>query len=202
MPKIKSTPALALLLAAVLAAGCASAKPKDLSGNPSAASAAKAGSVGPGDRGAPIMVGPDIIVEAPVDEAWTVLSDVENWGAWNPKVTQVTPGAGLNTGSELEWSWEEKKIHSTVTAYKQDELLTIKGCRSGSDASLRWVLRNLGPKKTLVSLRALLSPGANATLIANAGNETQAWILALQDEMARRAAARKPASKKKAAAKG
>jgi hypothetical protein len=192
MPKKMS---LLLIAIGLLAGACASSKPKDASIDPAAAKAAanaKPGSAGPGDQAAPTLVGPDIIVAVPSDVAWKTLSDVENWGAWNPKVTEVQPGAGLNTGSELTWKWEEKQIHSTVTDIKDGESLVLKGCRTGSDVSLRWMLRAMDPQHTVVSLRAALRPGASQTQIANASIETQAWILALQDEMAKKAAAMAP----------
>lgn len=201
MPKksLITVAALSLLLSA-----CAANKPKDASVDPAAAKAvatAKPGSVGPGTQGAPIMVGPDIIAAVPVDLAWKSISDVENWGAWNPKVTAVEPGAGLNTGTELKWNWEEKAIRSTVTEVKEGELLLLKGCKTGSDVGLRWTVKALDPTHTVVSLRAVLKSGANQTLIANAGVETQAWLMALQDELNKKAAALPKAKKAKKAAK-
>ena len=193
---------LSLLLASsLILAACASNKPKDASGDPEAARAvatARPGSAGPGDQGAPTLVGPDIIAAVPADVAWKTLSDVENWGAWNPKVTAVKPGAGLNTGTELEWKWEEKTIHSTITAVKDGESLVLKGSRTGSDVSLRWLVKGMDPTHTVVSLRAALRPGASATQIANAGVETQAWMEAMQTELNKKAAAYAPAPAKKA----
>jgi hypothetical protein len=191
----KKTSAL-LIAASLLLAACAANKPKDASIDPTAAKAvanAKPGNAGPGDQAAPVLVGPDIIVAVPGDVVWKTLSDIEDWGAWNPKVTEVQPGAGLNTGSELTWKWEEKPIHSTVTDMKDGESLVLKGCRTGSDVSLKWALaKGQDDQHTVVSLRAVLRSGASPTLIANASVETQAWIMALQDEMAKKAAAMAP----------
>lgn len=201
MPKksLFTIAAVALLLGA-----CASNKPKDASSDPVAAKAvatAKPGSAGPGKEDAPIMVGPDIIAAVPADLAWKSITDVENWGAWNPKVTAVVPGAGLNTGTELKWKWEEKEINSTITEVKEGETLVMKGCKTGSDVGLRWTVKALDPSHTVISLRAVLKHNANQTLIANAGVETQAWLMALQDELNKKAATLKPAAKVKKAKK-
>lgn len=190
---------LALFLGA-----CAGKKPvKDAAVDPEAAKAvatAKPGSPGPGDQSAPILVGPDIIAAVPADLAWKSVSDVENWGAWNSKVTAVQPGAGLNTGTELKWKWEEKEIRSTVVEVKDGETLWLKGCKTGSDVGLKWTIKALDAGHTVVSLRAVLKHNANQTLIANAGVETQAWLMALQDELNKKAAALpKPKKAKKAA---
>jgi hypothetical protein len=196
---------LSLLIAASLVLGaCAAAKPKDASvdaGAARAAANAHPGSVGPGNAAAPTLVGPDIIVALPVDNVWKTLSDVQNWGVWNTKVTAVEPGAGLNVGTELAWTWEEKKIQSVITAVKEDELLTVKGCKTGSDVSLRWTLHAMDDSHTVISLRAELKPNANPTLIANAAAETGVWISALNDEMTKQAAALAPAPPVKKAKK-
>ena len=202
MPK-KSLSVIASL--ALFAGACAGHQPvKDASVDPAAAKAAataKPGSAGPGDQDAPIMVGPDIIAAVPAEMAWKSVSDVENWGAWNSKVTAVEPGAGLNTGTELKWKWEEKEIKSTVVDVKDGEMLWLKGCKTGSDVGLKWTIKALDPAHTVVSLRAVLKHNANQTLIANAGVETQAWLMALQDELNKKAATLAPAPKAKKAKK-
>jgi hypothetical protein len=188
--------ALSLLIAASLLLGaCAAERPRDASvdaGAAKAAANAKPGSPGPGNHDAPTLVGPDIIVAVPVDDVWKTLSDVQNWGLWNTKVTGVEPGAGLNVGTELAWTWEEKKIHSVVTAFKEDDSLVLKGCKTGSDVSLRWTLHSIDAAHTVISLRAELKAGAGPTPIANAAAETNVWISALGDEMAKKAAALAP----------
>ena len=193
-----------ILATGLLLGACAGNKPKDASSNAEAAKAvatAKPGSPGPGNNAAPILVGPDIIAAVPVELAWKTVSDVENWGAWNTKVTEVKPGAGLNTGTELAWKWEEKEIHSIVVSFKDGESMELKGCKTGSDVGLRWIVRAMDPQHTVISLRAVLKPSAGQTLIANAGVETQAWLSALQDELNKMAATLVPPKKAKKAAK-
>lgn len=145
----------------------------------------------------PIMVSTDIIVQFTQAEVWAVLSDVDNWGAWNPKVTAVKHGAGLNVGSELSYKWEEREVSATVEQYKENELFVWRGARSGDDVQMQWQLRPSAPGTSLVSLRCVLTPKASATFQANAGIENQAWMTALQDELAKRLAAKpKPVVKK------
>jgi hypothetical protein len=87
-----------------------------------------------------------------------------------------------------------------VVEVKDGELLWLKGCKTGSDVGLKWTIKALDPSHTVVSLRAVLKHNANQTLIANAGVETQAWLMALQDELNKKAAALpKPKKAKKAA---
>lgn len=195
---------LPLLLAFSLALGaCKSAPKQDLSGagpdKLAAATAAKPGGAGPGDVKAPVQVGPDIMANLPAPQIWAVLASLDNWGAWNSKITKVNAGPGLNVGTELRYGWEEREVKAVIEEVKENEILAWKGTRTGKDVMMRWVLRPMGVN-TVVSLRAVLRPGAGATPIANAGAETSAWIGALQIELNRLAdeaakALKKPAKK-------
>lgn len=173
------------VLGLLTACGPRASKPTDLSatapaGNPTA----KPGSVGPGDKQAPVMVGADIITPLKPQQVWSVLSSLDNWGAWNPKVTKVNAGPGLNVGTQLSYGWEEREIKAALEDVKENERLVWKGARTGEDVLMRWEIRALG-LNTGVSLRAVLRPGAGQTPIANAGAETSAWIGALQIELSR-----------------
>lgn len=177
---------LNLLIAGALLLGACSSAPKktsDASGSTAAANLAP-GAVGPGDKKSPVMVGPDIVAPLSAPQVWAVLAGLDNWGAWNPKVTKVNAGPGLNVGTELRYGWEEREVKAIIEEVKENELLTWKGARTGDDVLLRWQLSPMGVN-TVVSLRAVLRPGAGATPIANAGVETNHWIGALQIELRR-----------------
>lgn len=196
---------LRLTLALLLAAGLAACAGTKTAGTPEPTPQPKVASAGPGDQAAPVMVGSDIIANLSKADTWALLSDTDNWGAWNKKVTAVAHTAGLNTGADLSYRWEEKDVQASVTAVKEAELLEWKGARAGKDVLLRWSLTPLDPHRTVVSLRAVLKNKASETLIANASNEVQSWMGPLQEELTRRAPApapeaAKPAKKRKKAA--
>jgi hypothetical protein len=182
-------------LSAVLALGACASSPKAKATEGALADPqAKPGAVGPGDKKAPILVGPDFITPLKPAQVWGVLSSLDNWGAWNHKVTKVQAGPGLNVGTELRYGWEEREVKAVLAEVKEQERLVWKGARSGSDVLLRWEIKPLGVN-TLVSLRAVLKPSAGQTPIANAGLETNAWIGALQIELSRLADEAKKAVK-------
>jgi len=192
--------ALPLLLAAL--AACAGPQAKTADGAKPAASQSP--------KEAPVMVGTDIIAQVPQADVWALLTDVDNWGAWNSKVTKVSHGAGLNVGADLSYTWEEKSVSATLDDIKEPELFIWKGTRSGSNVRLRWILAARPNQSTLVSLRAELKPNASQTSIANASVEISAWIGALQTALNKKAAElqaaaaeakAQPRSKKKAHAK-
>ena len=197
---MKKAPILALILLAAFTAACASG-----SKSASSSTAAKPTAVPtpPGDKNAPIAVSSDIVVALSPAEVWACLSDVDNWGAWNPKVTAVKASAGLNVGSDLSYRWEEREVKAVVEKFKEGELLEWRGARSGGDVLMHWQLYPNGDNTT-VSLRTVLTPRASQTFQANAGAENMAWISAAKAELEKRAAAKpqpvKKAHKKKAPA--
>jgi len=199
---MKKTPIVALLLVAALGTACASGSKAPASGSAKSAAAPTAVPTPPGDKSAPIAVSTDIIVELKPAEVWAVLSDVDNWGAWNPKVTEIKHGAGLNVGTELSYRWEERKVEATVEQFKENELFVWRGARSGDNVLMQWTVRPNGTENALISLRSVLTPKASQTFQANAGLENQAWMSSLQAELAKRLAAKpKPVKKAKAAQK-
>ena len=170
---------IALPLALAALAACAGPQAKPAPNQPAAYQPPK-------DQ--PVMVGTDIIEQVPQAQVWALLTDVDNWGAWNSKVTKVSHGAGLNVGADLSYGWEEKSVSATLEEVKEPELFVWKGTRSGDNVRLRWTLTGRPDNSTLVSLRAELKPNAGQTAIANAGNEISAWINALQTVLNKKAA--------------
>ncbi|HTB33814.1 MAG TPA: SRPBCC family protein [bacterium] len=171
--------ALPLALAGLAACAAPQAKPAPSPNQPAAYQPPK-------DQ--PVMVGTDIIAQVPQAQVWALLTDVDNWGAWNSKVTKVSHGAGLNVGADLSYAWEEKSVSATLDDIKEPERFVWKGARSGDNVRMRWTLSGRPDNTTLVSLRAELKPNAGQTAIANAGVEISAWINALQTVLNKKAA--------------
>jgi hypothetical protein len=195
------TLALVLGLAALAGLNACAAGHATGAAKPADAAPAKAAAAVPSPDKAPMLVGTDILTPLPVAKIWAVLSAIDNWGVWNPKITKVQAGPGLNAGTAVTYGWEEREIQAVIEDVKEDERLVWKGARTGKDVLMRWELRPAG-QNVVVSLRAVLRPGANATTVANAGLETQAWMGALQVELTRLVdSLPKPAAKKKKAAK-
>jgi hypothetical protein len=172
---------LSLSAAALLLGACAHT-PKNAA---PAKDAAPAAAPTPDYSKQPVQVGTGVIVAATPAQVWTVLSDLDQWGAWNPKVTKLTAGPGLNAGTTVTYTWEEREVKAAIEDVKEGSLLQWKGARSGSDVTLKWMLIPV-PAGSSVNLFAVLKPGAGATPQANALNEVQAWLDALKAEAEKR----------------
>ena len=182
---------LTLALAATLAA-CATTPP-----------AGQAGSVGPGKKEAPLLVGPDIIAEVPLADAWSLVSDVDHWSDWNARISGVTHTAAVAEGVALSYKDGGKAVDATVVTLKDQAELAWEGAAMGSHVRLHWTLKAMDAQRTLVSLRAELKPTSSTEVMGAAGAETSNWVAAAQAALAKKAAALKaaaapaPAKKKK-----
>ena len=130
----------------------------------------------------PVKTGTDVIVDADPDVIWPILIKVEDWGSWMSKVTKVEPGAGLSPGALIKWQWEEKSIESEIVSVKENEEFAFKSCASTKKALVKWTLKSMAAKKTLVSLRAAVPYGTASEVMDKLGPEMTSWILALKAE--------------------
>lgn len=178
-------------LSALFVSSCAaSGKPKEaaVDGSPAASLAAenkRQAKVRP-----PVKIGPDAIVDKELAVIWGILVDVEDWGSWMTKVTKVEPGAGLSPGALIKWQWDEKDVESEIISVKVNEEFSFKSCASSKKAVVKWALKSMGPKRTLISLRAEVPYGTASETMDKLGPEMTEWATALQ------AAALKAVSKK------
>jgi len=173
---------LNLALAVLLAAGCASAdKPKEARTAPATpAEAAAMLKKKEAKEHPPVKIGPDVIVDKEVGLVWPILTQIDDWGAWMSKVTKVEPGAGLSPGAKIKYSWEEKAVESEVVSVKENEEFSFKACASSKKALVKWSLKSMGPKRTLISLRAEVPYGTASETMDKLGPEMSDWIMALQ----------------------
>jgi hypothetical protein len=180
-------PFVALSLACLLAAGCAtSSKPKEGAAAPSASDVALANEKArEAKEKPPVHIGPDIIVENDPAVIWPFLIKVEDWGTWMPKVTKVDPGAGLSPGALINWQWEEKPVQSTIVTVVENQEFDFRVSASSKKATIKWTLKPMGPKRTLVSLRAEVPYGTASEVMDKLGPEMNDWITSLQAAVAK-----------------
>ncbi len=170
----------AFILALLLACGCMGAKPK-----PEDAVTDKPGSLvlaKPKKAARPTTesISSSLILPATPEAIWPLLSKVEDWGAWNEKVTKVEPGSGLSPGAKIEWQYDEKDVTSTVVSVKEREELSFKPAGSAKKATLKWLLQPRGDGTTLVTLRGEVPYGTAAEVMGRLGTELNEWVTALK----------------------
>jgi hypothetical protein len=76
-------------------------------------------------------------------------------------------------------------VESEIVSVKNNEEFAYKSSASTKKSVVRWTLKSLGPKRTLISLRAEVPYGTASSIMDKLGAEMSAWIMAMQAEAAR-----------------
>ncbi|WP_328494814.1 SRPBCC family protein [Streptomyces sp. NBC_00414] len=72
-------------------------------------------------KNAPVVSRASVVIEAPLKTVWKLHTDIDAWETWIPEITPArkkTPGP-LRPGAVFEWSPQNMKVTSTVTAVEQ-----------------------------------------------------------------------------------
>ncbi|HQT46546.1 MAG: hypothetical protein B7X08_03985 [Acidocella sp. 20-63-7] len=128
---------------------------------PSAALAALAAQ-GQTDAQAPLQTSQQITISAPPAKVWALLSDIQSWPDWHPKITQVAVGA-VQQGSPFSWTLQGMSINSTIEAFNPPQRLAFTGDVLNFHAIYVWTL----------------TPGANGTTQVNLNESVDGFLVSL-----------------------
>ncbi len=95
-------------------------------------------------------------MDAPAEKVWSVLTDVENWPAWQSAVSQATLNGPVQKGTTFDWKANGMNIHSEFTVVKPTEFLTWKGRMLWIDAVHAWRFLPLDDGSTVVVVKESL----------------------------------------------
>ena len=79
------------------------------------------------------------IINAPIQEVWEILADIENWPTWNPDIKSVTCET-FEVGESFKWNLQGSHITSTIRKIQQPEILSWTGTAMGIKAIHVWHL--------------------------------------------------------------
>ncbi len=93
---------------------------------------------------APVAAAAKIEIDAPVAAVWDVLTDIENWPAWNPDVSEASMSGALGEGADFRWKAGPGSITSTIERLAPPHAITWSGRTFGVRALHRWRLEECG----------------------------------------------------------
>jgi uncharacterized protein YndB with AHSA1/START domain len=76
---------------------------------------------------APLQVNARIEINAPPARVWAVLTNIQNWPAWDPSITMTIASPDVGDGSLFAWATTGMIIHSTVRRFVPDQQLAWTG---------------------------------------------------------------------------
>ncbi|MFI6515756.1 SRPBCC family protein [Spirillospora sp. NPDC050679] len=103
------------------------------------------------DTTAPVIARHQLLVQAPADAVWTLLTDVASWPSWQPDITTADLGAPLEPGATFHWSTAGLDIASTVYDLRAPHRILWGGPAHGITGVHQWTLTPTGDGATLVA---------------------------------------------------
>ena len=114
----------------------------------------------PIDDSVPYNTNSQAVVNLNKDEAWRKLVHVDTWSEWVPEVEESSRlGAEVSVGTALNWTLGKDVIESTVIGYEDSRLMKIKGTAGGSEATMEFVVRPMGPNQALIMINCQMPAG-------------------------------------------
>jgi uncharacterized protein YndB with AHSA1/START domain len=86
------------------------------------------------NHSAPAVASAEILVEAPIETVWDVITDIDQWPRWNPAITEASLKGGLQPGSTFRWKAGPGGITSTLLQVNPPHVLGWTGKTFGIKA--------------------------------------------------------------------
>lgn len=80
------------------------------------------------------------IINAPIDEVWKTLSDLERWPEWNEVIKKVSIDGELKVGTKFKWTFDGNKFSSEIHSATAPTTLAWTGKSSWIKSVYVWQL--------------------------------------------------------------
>lgn len=104
---------------------------------------------------APVHSKNQIVIAAPAEKVWSVLSDIRNWPKWQRAVKETTVPGGVAEGTVFRWKAGGLSFTSKIHTMKPNANLGWTGTTIGASAIHNWFFEDRG-NQTLVRVEESL----------------------------------------------
>lgn len=91
------------------------------------------------DHNAPLKAEKEILISAPLEKVWSVITDIDQWSEWQPDVTSSKLDGSLATGTKFYWKAKGLNITSTIQTLEPMQSIGWTGKSLGMQAIHIWV---------------------------------------------------------------
>ncbi|MGB8958257.1 MAG: SRPBCC family protein, partial [Candidatus Aminicenantales bacterium] len=96
------------------------------------------------DVEAPAIAEAEAFIQAPIETVWSILSDFQNWPAWNKSVLKMRVDGPVMTGTTFEWLADGWRITSRLEEVDPPKRIAWSGATLGIRAMHVWDLAEEG----------------------------------------------------------
>jgi uncharacterized membrane protein len=138
-------------------------------------------------RSAPIQASAQIVINAPAEKVWRVLTDVNGWPRWQSSIESAAISGAVERGSTFLWSTGGAHINSKIALVEPETRIAWTGSAMNAQAVHVWRLVRLPGNKTRVETDESMS-GILLTLFYSSRQlqeSDQLWLERLKQEAER-----------------
>jgi hypothetical protein len=109
------------------------------------------------DENAPVRASSEILILAPIDKVWKLLSAIDDWPKWQSTISSSRTSGPLQPGTEFIWISGGTKIKSRLAVVVPNTDVAWTGTAFGAKAIHIWHLKAPEEGRTLVSTEESMS---------------------------------------------
>lgn len=96
------------------------------------------------NQNAPVKQNKAIFIQATPEKVWAVLTDINNWPKWNPKISKAEMNESIAPSAKFKWTVNGAKIKSTLHTVDPHKTFGWSGTTFGGSAIHNWYLSAQG----------------------------------------------------------
>lgn len=112
---------------------------------------------------APVQQAKQILIAAPAEKIWSVLTGINEWPNWNEKITKARIEGSVAEGARFRWTVNGAVIRSEFHTVTPNFKLGWSGTTFGATAIHNWTLE----------------PQADGQTVVNVEESMEGWLVAL-----------------------
>lgn len=90
------------------------------------------------DSEAPVQARAELLIDAPLGQAWSILTTISEWSRWNPGVNRVVVDGPIEAGTKFGWRTGRLPIMSRLVAVEPERRITWTGRTLGLNTVNVW----------------------------------------------------------------
>ncbi|MBN1397612.1 MAG: SRPBCC family protein [Bacteroidetes bacterium] len=137
---------------------------------------------------APASTRHQIVIGAPIEKVWNLLSDIDRWPSWNPTISFSKLEGPLAPGTSFRWKSKSAPIVSILQEVIPQKRISWTGKSMGTKAIHIWELEAQGNNtivKTEESFNGLIVKLLKGMMQKTLDQSLQEWLLCLKQNAER-----------------
>lgn len=103
------------------------------------------------DPNAPVYSEKTIDIQAAPETVWRILSNIDEWRAWQPNVSESKLQGNLTASSTINWKCDGSKRNSIIDEVETTSKLAMSWKGLGMNAAHRWDLERVHTEEATVT---------------------------------------------------